>query len=464
MRAQVEVLDNYDYHEFADIRIAFNGSSRSCKLHFDFDVFSKRLLVPKLPLSLEFLYFASAIYAIDRMVDRIKETADGWTREFDVTIPVAVPDKWEIAKDLLENRISFLTGDIWRFTFTPLAIPLCKMPSRRLKTRKKRMARNYGTFEPEAVGLLSGGLDSFIGSIDWLEQNKSKSIFLVGHHDGSGPEKQQKDLVAALKAVYKQRCDSIHLRAGIQRGSNISDGALDHQLRSRSIIFLALGVLCANQFGPEIPLIIPENGTIALNPPLTPARKGSLSTRTCHPYFIEGIKDVLVGLDIKTPVINPLSGKTKGECVEQCLNRLILTQTAAASVSCGKAGRRGTWSNTSANACGRCVPCIYRRSALHKVGLDNQSYGTEICDVSRDELYNSSTRGWDDLKAILSFLRNNKNENDLRKVISARAVGVGYNQINNYMSMITSAMNEIRQLLRDKATDDIKRLAGLVND
>ncbi len=464
MRVQVDVSKNYDYHEFADIKIAFSGSSRSCMLHFDFDTFSKRLLVPKLPLSLEFLYFASVVYAIDRMVDRINETIDGWTREFDVEVPVASPDKWKTIKDLLQNRISFLTGDTWRFDFTPLTIPLYQMPSQRLRYRRRMIARNYSKFKPVAVGLLSGGLDSFIGNIDWLEQNDPQSIFLVGHHDGSGPESQQRDLVAALKSVYGQRCDSIHLRVGIKRGSNISEGELDNQLRSRSIVFLAIGVLCANQLGPEIPLLVPENGTIALNLPLTPARKGSLSTRTCHPYFIEGIKSVLAGLEIKTPVINPLSGKTKGECVAQCLNQAILSQKAAASVSCGKAGRRASWVDTSANACGRCVPCIYRRSALHKVGLDTQRYGTDICSVGINELTNSNTKGWDDFRAILSFLRNNTDEGDLRKIVLARAVGVSYNQINDYIMMITLAMNEIKQLLRDKATDDIKRFAGLADD
>ena len=101
------------------------------------------------------------------------------------------------------------------------------------------IARKYSAFKPAAVGLLSGGLDSFIGSIDWLEQNDPQSIFLVGHHDGSGPKKQQENLVSALKSVYGQRCDSIHLRVGIRRGSIISDGEMDHQLRSRSIIFPA---------------------------------------------------------------------------------------------------------------------------------------------------------------------------------------------------------------------------------
>jgi len=463
MRIIVDVSNNYDYHEFADIKIIFSGSNRSCMLHFDFDDFSKRLLVPKSPISLEFLYFASVVYSIDRMVDRIKEAADGWTREFDVEIPVVSPDKWGTVKELLQHRISFLTGDIWRFDFIPLTIPLYEMSPHRLKIRRTLITKKHGEFRPKAVGLLSGGLDSFIGCIDWLEQNDPQSIFLVGHHDGSGPESQQRELVAALKSAYEQRCASIHLRSGIKRGSVVPEIELDNQLRSRSIVFLAIGVLCANQFGPETPLLIPENGMIALNPPLTPARKGSLSTRTCHPFFIEGIKAVLSGLGIKTPVLNPLCGKTKGECVAQCLNQTILAQKAATSVSCGKAGRRGTWVDTSANACGRCVPCIYRRSALHKVGL-TQEYGTDICSVDINELSDSNVKGWDDFRAILSFLRSNSDESGLRKIISARAVGASYDQTNDYITMTALAMNEIRQLLQDGATDDIKRLAGLSND
>ena len=125
--------------------------------------------------------------------------------------------------------------------------------------------------------------------------------------------------------------------------------------------------------------------------------------------------------------------------------------------------RRGAWVDTSANACGRCVPCIYRRSALHKVGL-TQEYGNDICRVNINEISDFTVKSWDDFRAILSFLRNNSDESDLRKIISARAVGASYNQINDYITMTALAMNEIRQLLQDKATDDIKRLAGLSDD
>ena len=461
MKIKVNVSNNYSYHEFADIKISFSNPSRSCMLHFDFDVFNKRLLVPKLSESLEVLYFASVVYLIDRMVDRIEETKDGWSRVFEVEIPVKVPDKWDTIRNLLETRISFLTGDIWHFRFIPLDVSLYRFTSRLLNSRRKKVVKEYGNFSPKAVSLLSGGLDSFIGTIDWLEQSQTDSIFLVGHHDGSGPESQQRALVQSLNLEYGQRCDSLHLRVGIKRGSIVSEEKQDTQLRSRSIVFIALGVLCANQFGPDIPLLIPENGTIALNPPLTPARKGSLSTRTCHPYFFDGMQDILFGLGIQTRIINPLKNKTKGECVAQCLNQEVLEQTVAQSVSCGKAGRtRGYWTNPSANACGRCVPCIYRRSALHQVGLDTQIYGDDICNVNTSAL---TDQGWGDLRAILSFLRSTTDLEELRKVVEARAVGVNYDQIEDYIRMTGQAMAEIRQLLHDKANDDIKKLAGLTN-
>jgi hypothetical protein len=58
--------------------------------------------------------------------------------------------------------------------------------------------------------------------------------------------------------------------------------------RARSIIFFAYGVLAATALkryhdGQPVTLYVCENGFIAINPSLTTARLGSLSTRTTHP-------------------------------------------------------------------------------------------------------------------------------------------------------------------------------------
>ena len=65
--------------------------------------------------------------------------------------------------------------------------------------------------------------------------------------------------------------------------------------------------------GDVVELLIPENGFISLNIPLTPLRLGSLSTRTTHPLFIQQMQDILDALDFRVRLSNPYQFKTKGE-------------------------------------------------------------------------------------------------------------------------------------------------------
>ena len=91
---------------------------------------------------------------------------------------------------------------------------------------------------------------------------------------------------------------------------------VEPSLRSRSIVFIGLGIYAASEVGAEIPLLAPENGTIALNLPLTPSRSGSCSTRTMHPFYLDTLRSVLNDLGLKNSLTNPLGLKTgKGECV-----------------------------------------------------------------------------------------------------------------------------------------------------
>src|SRR4051812_37890622 len=43
--------------------------------------------------ALDFLLLASTVYGLDKMVAR-ESTADSWTRDFDITLPVSDPARW----------------------------------------------------------------------------------------------------------------------------------------------------------------------------------------------------------------------------------------------------------------------------------------------------------------------------------------------------------------------------------
>lgn len=56
------------------------------------------------------------VYYADRMVLRGNE-ADGWTRSIKIYMPVLELDIWNGNKHLLEEMLSFLSGDLWKFEF-----------------------------------------------------------------------------------------------------------------------------------------------------------------------------------------------------------------------------------------------------------------------------------------------------------------------------------------------------------
>ena len=105
---------------------------------------------------------------------------------------------------------------------------------------------------------------------------------------------------------------------------------------SRSLLYLALGLAAAPSFGAATPLIIPENGWISLNPPLTTNRLGSCSTRTTHPYFLEQLTGLWQEAGLANPLVNPYKNLTKGEMVRGCRNRDLLEQLFGMSLSCAR--------------------------------------------------------------------------------------------------------------------------------
>ena len=343
---------------------------------------------------------AAAIYAADRGILR-EDTVDGWTRKIQLKIGVTDSARSEASAILLEQTLSFLTGDYWQISFYESRADLFvfheKLPD----------VGGLGSFD--AVCLLSGGLDSLIGAIDWLEDNPAGRLLLVGHHDAAGPMQDQNELFSKLSNFYGHRVNLFQPRVGQKplgprQSSEHEPRCLEPSCRSRSILFLCLGLLAAGAIGREIPLLVPENGTIGINIPLIAARRGSCSTRTTHPHFVRDFDVWRARFGITNPIINPLALKTKGECLEECRNLALLKQCVPLSVSCGKRGRRQHWTNKQAKSCGYCVPCLFRRAALYKIGSDNENYGIDVFDRSQLSLFTGLKMAEDytDLLSLLS--------------------------------------------------------------
>jgi 7-cyano-7-deazaguanine synthase in queuosine biosynthesis len=274
--------------------------------------------------------------------------------------------------------------------------------------RKRSSFRKRTRVHGDAVSLYSGGLDSLIGVINWLEENPTASIVLASTYDAQaeGSHADQERLLPHLETEYDGRIQRYVARTGLCVGGE------DTNFRSRSLAFIGNAVLAASFLGDDTSIVIPENGAIALNYPLTPARRGSLSTRTVHPHFIAMLSILLGTLGLRYPLNNPYFLKTKGEMMQECRNASLLRASYADSASCGKRGySRVYWEDRHARQCGVCVPCIFRRAAIHSVGLPAEQYGNDLTPSRLMQIIQSQHNH--DLSAIIDFIERNDNSDTI---------------------------------------------------
>lgn len=118
--------------------------------------------------------------------------------------------------------------------------------------------------------LFSGGLDSTIGALDLLAKGTKP---LLVSHAYRGDQARQNEIHAKLPVKLSHFAPNAN-----PTGAAVTDVSM----RTRSLNFIAFGAVAAAVLAPftnkVVPLFMPENGVISLNPPLTPRRIGSLST------------------------------------------------------------------------------------------------------------------------------------------------------------------------------------------
>lgn len=231
---------------------------------------------------------AISIFAVDKRVSRNIFT-DCWTREFDISIPVIELEKWESVRGLWNKTMNFLTGDAWNINFRK---------SENLYSQRVRQSRNRIDISGcDVVSLFSGGLDSFCGAIELLEQGKSPCLF--GHNEYPKLRAKQEKLCEQFQNEYSsQTVDFLSFTANSRAPFSNKLGRLagsENTSRGRSLLFLCSALTVAGILGDQTPVYIPENGFIGLNVPLTNSRDGS----TFIPQEITGILPVFIDGEIK---------------------------------------------------------------------------------------------------------------------------------------------------------------------
>jgi 7-cyano-7-deazaguanine synthase in queuosine biosynthesis len=304
-------------------------------------------------LEADLLLIASSIFAVDRCLSRGER--EDFARGIEISVPIVNAGRLQPIRSLLEELLRTLSNDSWRITFR----------------------QESGTPETEAVAqpssgatlLFSGGLDSLAAAIEL--GTSVPSLQLVSHTTrNQRTSVTQDELIVLLQSIG---ITPPHRKFQVTSSSkapaaNVSFDTESSQ-RTRSFLFLTLGVLCARRAGHKDVVYLAENGQMAIHLPLTPARIGAFSTHTAHPDVLAKAKMFFNdALQTAFHIANPYVHKTKAE-----VTRIVWDKLLAAipkTTSCWKTSRMVG----EATHCGACIPCIVRRIAIESHGVDPTIY------------------------------------------------------------------------------------------
>lgn len=359
----------------------------------------------------DFVQFCLAICAADLACLRTA-SADGWTRTIELTVALHKPLAWAPWKQHAEDLLKVLTGDYWTLHFVDGGVP---PPDGKAKP-----------VAHDCISLLSGGLDSLIGGIDLVTNGRRPMFVSQLAHEDSQRQRDYAEMLGGPGAHWQW-----------SHGISFS-GQREASTRGRSLAFYAFAVLAASRLTARpAEIYVPENGFICVNPPLVPGRVSSLSTRTTHPHFIRKLQELLTGLGVQVNLILPYRFKTKGQMLRECLDQDLLRTWAADSTSCG---RFRTYNRVH---CGRCVPCMIRKSAFLAWDASQDTTRYVFPDLSAS----GKSSGPDDpMAAALAVL--SAREKGLDRFLGSTLAFAPVNERPAYRQVLGAGIGEIEVLLQ----------------
>lgn len=302
-------------------------------------------LVP--PGLVDLFRVAAGAYVADRLTPR----GQRFVRQFNLHVQVTA-EPWKPRLTVAASALlRWLTGDTWNLTTET------EQTGRPAWQEKLNVHAKH-------VMLLSGGLDSFCGAI--VAGNATDHIY-VSHHAGNAHRHPQNNVRNWLSTHLG--CDiampPFHLtQAGPKKEAST---------RTRILLFLSYAAAVAASEG-ATSIVVPENGYTSINPPLTAARVGALSTRSTHPttlHWFSHLANELGGRDMTAD--NPHASMTKGELVTEAAAQDDVSDGIRRTITCSKLDGNFYKGGSAYLNCGLCVPCIVRRASI-QVGIgDDQT-------------------------------------------------------------------------------------------
>ncbi|MFJ3405393.1 hypothetical protein [Promicromonospora sp. NPDC090134] len=315
--------------------------------------------------NVDLIRIALGVLAADRSVLREGRGSSWNDRDFDLTVEVSDPALWATHAEHLASTVGFLSGDHWAFNFTQA--PAAEETS--LPIDEQHHDRTV---------LLSGGADSAAGALlSAVDLGSDHSQALVSHFSSTAISPVQQAVagsIAELVPGIRQEHHQFHLHRGSKRldGSSFRS---ETSTRSRSLLFLALGLAVADRAGAA--LWIAENGFASLNPPLGPDRRGSLSTHTTHPRFLRDLSALMQSVGGFGQIENPFEALTKGEMFRRVADAAGVDAASAYlsnTNSCSHTDARYSGAPVR-SSCGVCFGCLVRRAAFIASGVpDTTTY------------------------------------------------------------------------------------------
>lgn len=314
------------------------------------------------PLVLDLCEVAAYVYLADKAVSRGRY--EKWVRDLSFHVPVRHPERWNAVRTLLTNTVGTLAGDNVQFHF----VPKREASGPRLRHREVPPHPAPSPGASDCVALFSGGLDSFAGIVHLTHQGRRP---LLASHYVSGIKSIQLELAAAVARQLGRPFEHFQYRVSSVKRAHTRHPLQNRESshRARSFLFLSFATAAAAVRGLR-EIFICENGVLALNVPISEARKGTRSTHHAHPLYLSYFNQLVEALfERPFAVRNPFFYWTKREEVE-LLRDSGLRELIRDTVSCWGYPNL-TLRFPDSNHCGVCIPCLVRRVSTVSAGLES---------------------------------------------------------------------------------------------
>ncbi len=393
-----------------------------------------------------------SVFALDKRIDR-RKFSDCWTRDISVNIPVLNVEQWKQTERQWNKTLTFLTGDKWDVHFRKCVKQFGK------RENPNRIHLNLERCN--CVSLFSGGLDSYCGAIKLLEDGKRPC--LIGHNEYPKLRTRQETIVETFQKLYpEQEVKFVSFTANSRAPKNLQGEFLngtENTSRGRSLLFLCAALSIAGILGKNVPVYIPENGFIGLNIPLTNSRKGTCSTRTTHPFFLNSFLEILNSVGINNTINNFFAYLTKREIVDSVKETDAFKNHYRDTISCShpclaRYNKKG--SNEYPVNCGYCYPCLIRKSSLMSARDFKYSFTAETKGFLAQ--YGESEKS-NDLRAVISAVYKYKHMQDSDIKSKIRLAGhLTEKEVNKFLRLYKSTMDDLYELF--SADSEMKKMLG----